>query len=88
MGRDAGGRRTLGLDFLVANASTDREIDAAFGTLEAARRDAAHRRYDDASSIADRAQIAALAAATRLPDGYAYREYVAAGGLMSYGVKS
>ncbi|MFK4581085.1 ABC transporter substrate-binding protein [Bradyrhizobium ottawaense] len=36
--------------------------------------------------LLDRAQITAAAAATRLPTVYGYRELVAAGGLISYGI--
>ena len=36
--------------------------------------------------LLDRAQIAAAAAATRLPTVYGYRELVDAGGLLSYGI--
>jgi putative ABC transport system substrate-binding protein len=41
----------------------------------------------DALVMNERKQIADLATAARLPTMYAYREYVVAGGLISYGIK-
>jgi len=76
--------RAIGLQIQVLNASTSREIDAAFATL-------AHERPDalfvapDAFFIGRRVQIATLAARDRIPTAYVGREFVEVGGLMGYG---
>ena len=76
--------RAIGLQIQVLNASTSREIDAAFATL-------AHERPDalfvapDAFFIGRRVQIATLAARDRIPAAYVGCEFVEVGGLMSYG---
>jgi putative tryptophan/tyrosine transport system substrate-binding protein len=76
--------RTLGLGLSFLAASTDPDLEAAFTT-------AVERRID-ALLISDRPfftvrhrRIVALAARHTLPAVYGWREYVAAGGLMSYG---
>jgi putative tryptophan/tyrosine transport system substrate-binding protein len=74
----------LGLEIQVFNASTSREIDAAFAML-------AHERVDavfvgpDPFFNTRRVQLANLAARYLMPATYAVREYAEAGGLMSYG---
>ena len=77
--------RVIGLQIIhVLNATTSREIDAAFATLARERPDALFV----APSVffnSRRVQLATLAARDRIPAAYATREYVAAGGLMSYG---
>jgi putative tryptophan/tyrosine transport system substrate-binding protein len=72
----------LGLSFLAA--STDADLEAAFAT--------AVERHIDALVISDQPfftarhhRIVALAARYTLPVVYGWREYVAAGGLISYG---
>ena len=74
----------LGVKLLVVKAASDRELDSAFGILVQQQADAF---FVDAdlflNSRAD--QIIALAARHRLPGSYPLREYVEAGGLMSYG---
>jgi putative ABC transport system substrate-binding protein len=76
--------RALGKQIHVLEASTDAEIDAAFSTLGQLRAGAlvivASQFYNDR-----REQIAALALRHGLPSVYSRREYVVAGGLMSYG---
>jgi putative tryptophan/tyrosine transport system substrate-binding protein len=74
--------RAIGLQIHTLNASTSREIDAAFATPEP----------PDALVVAgdafftDRAvQFATLAARDRIPAAYSSRDFVAVGGLMSYG---
>jgi putative ABC transport system substrate-binding protein len=74
--------RTIGLQIHVLNASTSREIDAAFATLARERADALFV-APDAFFSSCRVQIATLTARDRIPATYASREYVAAGGLMS-----
>jgi putative tryptophan/tyrosine transport system substrate-binding protein len=74
----------IGLKIQTLNAGTDREIDAAFVSLIQARTGALlvggdvffNNRID---------QIVALAARHAIPTMYHYREFVVAGGLISYG---
>jgi putative ABC transport system substrate-binding protein len=79
---DAG--RALGLQFHALNASTDAEIDAAFAALTELRTDAVVI-VTDAFFTDRRERIAALALRHRIPSIHPFREYAAAGGLMSYG---
>jgi putative ABC transport system substrate-binding protein len=76
--------RINALQIQVLNASTNRDIDAAFDTIERERPDALFV-TSDAFFAGRRAQLATLAARERIPATYPMREYVAAGGLMSYG---
>ena len=76
--------RTIGLQIRVLNATTIGEIDAAFAILARERPDALFV-VGDAFFNNRRVQIASLAARDRIPAAYADREYVAAGGLVSYG---
>jgi putative ABC transport system substrate-binding protein len=74
----------LGIAVEVANARNEREIDAAFARL-AQRRIGALLVGGDALFVNWRDQLASLAARYAMPAGYSLPEYVAAGGLMSYG---
>ena len=76
--------RTMGLQIHVLNASSSREINAAFATFVHARPDALYI-GGDAFFTSRRVQLAALAARHAIPATYATREFVEAGGLMSYG---
>jgi ABC-type uncharacterized transport system substrate-binding protein len=76
--------RTLGLQINVLNASTGGEIDTAFATLERERPDALIV-GGDPILLGRRDQVVPLAAGHTLPTIYPQREYVDAGGLMSYG---
>jgi len=76
--------RVIGLQVHILNASTSREIDATFATLARERPDALFV-AGDAFFNSRRVQFATLAARDRIPATYASREYVTAGGLMSYG---
>jgi putative tryptophan/tyrosine transport system substrate-binding protein len=76
--------RVIGLQINVLNASTSREIDAAFATLARERPDALFV-LPDAFLPSRHVQIATLAARGRIAATYPNRDYVAAGGLMSYG---
>ena len=76
--------RDLGLQLLVLQASVQDEIDAAFSTL-AEHRAGALAAGDDPLFTARRDQIVTLAARYAVPAIYAWREFVAARGLMSYG---
>jgi hypothetical protein len=74
----------IGRSIKVLTASTDREIDAAFASLEQNRADALLVSPDNLFSNR-RVQIATLSARHAIPTIYAYREDAQAGGLMSYG---
>jgi len=76
--------RALGLQIHVLNASTIGDIDAAFAILVRERMDALFV-IPDSFFANRRVQLATLAARHAIPAAYAQRDYVAAGGLMSYG---
>ena len=80
--RDAA--RSLGLQLHVLDASTEGEIDAAFGKLIELRAGGLLVSVD-AFLTSQRDQIVALAARHAVPAIYGNREFAAAGGLMSYG---
>jgi putative ABC transport system substrate-binding protein len=75
--------RAIGLQIQVLNASTSREIEAAFATLARDRADALFV-APDTFFVSRNVQFATLAAHYRIPAAYAGREVVEAGGLMSY----
>src|SRR5215472_4378566 len=76
--------RAHGLQIQILNASTEHEIEAAFGTLA---RDKIEALFvaPDPFFISQRAQFTTLTARHRIPAAYTTREDVEAGGLMSYG---
>ena len=74
----------IGLQIQVLNANNSDEIDAAFATLVSDRADALLL-GPDAFFNSRRVQIAILAARHMVPAVYTVRDYVEAGGLMSYG---
>jgi putative ABC transport system substrate-binding protein len=74
---------TLGLQLQIVHASNDAEFDAAFSTLVKLQ-SAALLVANDGFFLDRREQIVALAARYTMPAIYAYREYAAAGGLLSY----
>jgi putative ABC transport system substrate-binding protein len=76
--------RAMGLQIQVLNASTSREIDAAFATFVRERPDALFVGGDGFLG-SRRVQLANLAARHAIPTAFALREYAEAGGLMSYG---
>jgi putative tryptophan/tyrosine transport system substrate-binding protein len=76
--------RALGLQIQIFNASTSREIDAAFATLVRERPDTLFV-GNDAFFNARRVQLALLAGRHGVPAIYSDREYAEAGGLMTYG---
>jgi putative ABC transport system substrate-binding protein len=76
--------RSLGLQLHILPASTPSEIDRAFGTLVGLHADALVVSTDPLFTN-QRAQIVALAARHAVPAVYVWREFVEAGGLMSYG---
>jgi putative ABC transport system substrate-binding protein len=75
---------TSGVQLQVFNPSTSRDIDAAFVALLRERADALFV-GPDAFYNSRRVQIANMAARHAIPTAFAVREYVEAGGLMSYG---
>ena len=74
----------IGLQIQTLNATTIGEIDAAFAALARERPDAVFV-APDSFFISRRVQLAILAAVNRIPATYTNRDYVAAGGMMSYG---
>jgi len=76
--------RSIGLQIWVLNASTSREIEAAFATLVRERADALFV-APDAFFVSRRVQFVTLAARYGIPTAHNAREEVEAGGLMSYG---
>jgi putative ABC transport system substrate-binding protein len=76
--------RALGQKIIVLNASIDEEIDAAFRTLTERRVGALVVSADPYFS-ARTERIVTLSAYNKIPSMYQFRDYVAAGGLMSYG---
>jgi putative tryptophan/tyrosine transport system substrate-binding protein len=74
----------LGQQIEVLYVSSDREIEAAFTTLVQRGAGALHVGLGT-FMFSQREQIIALAARHRIPAIYAFRNYVTAGGLMSYG---
>ena len=75
--------RTLGLQLHILRASNEAEIDEAFATLVREQAGALVI-TNDAYFSSRMAQFAALALRHRVPTIYSYREFTAAGGLMSY----
>jgi putative ABC transport system substrate-binding protein len=76
--------RAIGLQVRVLNASTSREINAAFATFVRERPDVLFI-GGDAFFTSRRVQLAALAARHAIPGLFSGREYVEVGGLASYG---
>jgi putative ABC transport system substrate-binding protein len=74
----------LGLQIQVLNASSISEIDTAFATLSREHADALFV-AGDAFFVSRRGQLATLTASNKIPSSYSVRDFVAAGGLMSYG---
>ena len=75
---------SLRLQVLVVNATTERDIDAAFDSLVRARA-AALLVLPDTLFVDTRRRLVEIAAARKLPTIYSNRLYVEDGGLMSYG---
>ena len=74
----------IGLQIHILNASTIREIDAAYESLVRERADALFVAGDGFFN-SRRVQLAMLAVRHLVPATFATREYAEAGGLMSYG---
>ncbi len=75
--------RGMGVQVQVFNASTSREIDAAFANLVRERSDAVFV-SGDALFTSRRVQLATLATRYVIPSSFSQREVTEAGGLMSY----
>jgi len=75
--------RAIGLQIQFLNASTGREIEAAFATLVRDQADALFV-ASDGFFVSRRVQLATLAVHYRIPAAYPTREAVEVGGLMSY----
>jgi putative ABC transport system substrate-binding protein len=80
----AAAARTMGLQIKAFNASTSREIEAAFATLVRERLDALFV-AGDGFFLSRRVQLANLTVRHAIPAAFSVRQYVEAGGLMSYG---
>jgi putative tryptophan/tyrosine transport system substrate-binding protein len=81
---EAAGRK-LGVQVIVADAHSPDDLDRAFRTL-AANHVEVMVVLQTSMLLSERKRIASLAAATRVPAVYGYREHVDDGGLISYGV--
>jgi putative ABC transport system substrate-binding protein len=77
-------RRAHGVRLLMANASRASEIETAFADLVLQGPDALQV-SSDGLLLTHPDQIVALAARHAVPAIYAWRQFIAAGGLMSYG---
>jgi len=76
--------RDLALQLRFVNSATSHEIDMAFAAFARERPDALFV-APDGFFTSRRVQLAALAARHAIPTSFSVREYVEAGGLMSYG---
>jgi len=76
--------RARGLQIQVLNASTNREIDAAFATFRRERPDALFV-SGDGLFTSRRVQMVQLATLYQVPTIFANRDFAEVGGLMSYG---
>jgi putative ABC transport system substrate-binding protein len=76
--------RTLGIELRILNASTEREINEAFANLTRLGAGALFIAVDGIFTNYSEL-LAALALRHAVPTIYQYREFAAAGGLMSYG---
>ena len=76
--------RTLGLQLHVLHASTERDFDTVFASLVQMRAGALVIN-NDAFFLSRIEHLAALTVRHAVPTIFAYREFTAAGGLMSYG---
>jgi putative ABC transport system substrate-binding protein len=74
----------LGLKIMVVNCSSAQELDAAFSAITQLQAGALLVR-DDPVFTGERAKLTTLAARHAIPTMYFLREFVTAGGLMSYG---
>src|SRR5215467_10872037 len=87
IGEQQAAARVLGLSLQIVEASSERDLAPAFASLAANRASAL---YIDGDSLFTGlvAPLAALANRLRIATIYDLREYVVAGGLMSYGAST
>jgi putative ABC transport system substrate-binding protein len=76
--------RMLGLELQPIEVHGPEDFEAAFAAATRGKADALIA-FDDALTLYHRSRIVALAAASRLPTMYGYREFPDEGGLISYG---
>ena len=76
--------RTLGLQLHILHAGTERDFETAFATLVQLRASALVIAIDSFFTVR-REKLAALALRHGVPAVYQYRDFAAAGGVMSYG---
>ena len=76
--------QAMGLELQVVSARTPEEIDSAFATFAQQRPDALLI-GSDPFLVIRREQVVAAATRLKVPTVYPFREFAAAGGLMSYG---
>jgi putative ABC transport system substrate-binding protein len=76
--------RSLGQPVQILRASSEREIDSAFATATQSRAGAMLVGISFFYTVRRREQLVALAARNALPTIYGQREFISAGGLMSY----
>ena len=74
----------MGLQIQILNASTSREIDAAFATIVRERLDALYV-GNESFFNSRRVQLVHRATLHKVPASYSQRQYPEIGGLMSYG---
>jgi len=79
--------RAISLQMQIVNASTSREIDAAFAGLARERIDVVFV-LPDSFFFSRRVQLAQLAARHAVPATYPVRDFAEVGGLMSYGTNT
>ncbi len=79
-----GAARAIGVRIQILSAGTNREIDAAFSSIAREQSGALYVNADGFFT-SRRVQLVTLAAHHKIPATYGDRDYVLAGGLMSYG---
>src|SRR6516162_2847714 len=77
--------RALGQEYHTLSAGSERDLRTAFATLPQRQTSMLLVQSDAFFTSAARDQIVALAAQYAIPASYSFREFVLAGGLMSYG---
>ena len=76
---------SLHLELQSVEVSSAADLDRAFSIVRSQRAQAVIVAPGNPAAYANRAEVASLAQRSRLPSMYGLREYVDAGGLMSYG---